>query len=413
MIKKRILLTIISLFIITSSTQVNAQVSRSDYCASLGYSKIHKVGWTEWLGSANPRARNAEQNDFWFKNYLDLGGDNEELDNMHKVPNPLDNSEEVFRVTQRKGKNYGVASRMRSLFKTDTNEVCMAYKIYYPTDFEFGDTERKGNASYSKKGSKILGLVGTDQNHNFDKNYGCHSWEMMNAFTYRLQLDWFGRIDNYVFYRDDGGCGKRISTDYIMPKGKWVQIEQLASIGSTETSGRFELWIDGEKISEGSGYDFGGTRDAYIGGIMQNIFFGGDGVDTASRKDEFTYLKDIELHFGEKGTNAVDVEIVSTRQRVYDVMQNFNEAHIKFLDGKLDLPNPLPLKLEDIELADASSQPANMDIFPSGGDGNIDNQDITSFNQLFSSGQSLLDFDRDGNVTIYDLSLLIYNVIKG
>ena len=425
--KKVILIIILTFGILSSAVaSVDAQVvSNSAHCKTLGFSKIHKVGWTEWLGSANPRARSDADNDFWTPKYTESGL-SPELDNMHKVADPDGSNQDVFRVTHREGHNYGVVNKIRSLHEAndEANEMCLAYKVFWPENFYFGDS------SNGKYGSKVLGIAGTDQNHDYENIWGCISKDKITAFSYRLHLDKDGQIDNYLYHRGkSSSCGDRFGTGYSVAnrKGEWVQIEQYVYIGKGSDTGRFELWIDGDieypkndsEKAKASGFDFGGTRDAYAGGITMSAFFGGQGPGSYSIKDEYTYYKDVEMHFGNRNTPANQVELVSTKQRVHDVLQIVAKGTADAMRARgKETEWPIALTPEDVELYDEDTggnngnQGNSLDVAPNGGDGKIDFQDFLVVRSGFAQALNTLDFDNNGVVNIHDFSLLISGILE-
>ena len=433
-----LLIILLSIFFYYSSAEVSAQVtSNSSHCKSEGYGKIYKVGWTEWEFTANAGSRSEEQNNKYWPGY------GAGLDNIHKVADPLDNTKEAYRITHRKGYNYGASSKIRSLFRTyedkntvntETNDVCLAYKVYWPENFEFGDPVGRDSAKFGKDGSKVLGIAGTDQNHEFDNIWGCVDADKITAFSYRLHVSRYGEVENYIYHKNKGsiGCGERFGTGYYLldsdnsvdRRGEWVQVEQVARVGRTTTSGEIELWINGNKVfptnsqqaSQATGYDFGGADGAYAGGITLTAFFGGNGEGSYSNKDEYTYYRDVELHYGPKDTPANQVQLTSTRQRVYDVIQEVNRVNAAYIAGRGGyLPHPADIDINDIELADESSNSSpikSFDVSPSGGDGKIDGADYAFATTGFSQAANVLDFNSDGKINIFDISALITKILE-
>lgn len=149
------------------------------------------------------------------------------------------------------------------------DQVCLSYKIRFPSDFDF------------VKGGKLPGLYGGEAPSGGDQVDG------ESGFSMRLMWreEGEGELYPYVVGFEGASVGRGFWT---FPVGQWVTLEQEVVLNDPEQeNGIARLWVDGRPVLEQQNMVFRTTPDITIDGLMFSTFFGGTGEGWLTPRDQY------------------------------------------------------------------------------------------------------------------------------
>ncbi|GGX95211.1 hypothetical protein GCM10007160_23450 [Litchfieldella qijiaojingensis] len=148
---------------------------------------------------------------------------------------------------------------------------CLQYRVRFESGFDF------------VKGGKLPGLYGGEAPSGGTNANGENGFSM--RFMWRE--DGQGELYEYVVNQDDkygSSVGRGL---WHFPPGRWVTVEQEVILNTPgQEDGVARVWIDGQPILEQNGIVYRTTDDVRIDGLMFSTFFGGDGSEWRTPRDQ-------------------------------------------------------------------------------------------------------------------------------
>ncbi|MFC3283154.1 polysaccharide lyase [Litchfieldella rifensis] len=150
---------------------------------------------------------------------------------------------------------------------------CLQYRVRFEPGFDF------------VKGGKLPGLYGGEGPS------GGTAADGENGFSMRFMWreDGQGELYEYVVNQDEeedygASVGRGL---WHFPTGRWVTIEQEIILNDPDQeNGVARVWIDGAPMLEQNGIVYRTTDSVTIDGLMFSSFFGGDGEEWRTPRDQ-------------------------------------------------------------------------------------------------------------------------------
>lgn len=152
-----------------------------------------------------------------------------------------------------------------------SDRACLQYKVRFEPGFDF------------VKGGKLPGLYGGEAPSGGTEADG------ENGFSIRFMWREGGQGELYEYVvNTDEDYGASIGRGlWHFPTGQWVTIEQEIILNTPDQEdGVARVWIDGRPILEQQGIVYRTTENVTIDGLMFSTFFGGDGEDWRTPRDQ-------------------------------------------------------------------------------------------------------------------------------
>lgn len=156
---------------------------------------------------------------------------------------------------------------------TASDRGCLQYRVRFEPGFDF------------VKGGKLPGLYGGEAPS------GGTAADGENGFSMRFMWreDGQGELYEYVVnHDDDEDYGVSVGRGlWRFPVGRWVTIEQEVILNDPgQNNGVARVWIDGAPVLEQNGIVYRTTDSLTIDGLMFSTFFGGDGEEWRTPRDQ-------------------------------------------------------------------------------------------------------------------------------
>lgn len=162
-----------------------------------------------------------------------------------------------------------------------TDRACLAYKVRFPAGFDW------------VKGGKLPGLYGGKAPSGGKKVTGRNGFSM--RFMWREEGK--GELYEYIVNKDEKyglSVGRGLWT---FPTGRWVEVQQEIILNDPdEPDGIARVWIDGRPIFEQNDIVYRTTDDLHLTGLMFSTFFGGNGEEWRTPRDQTADFGDFRLY---------------------------------------------------------------------------------------------------------------------
>lgn len=159
--------------------------------------------------------------------------------------------------------------------------ACLQYKVRFEPGFDF------------VKGGKLPGLYGGTAPSGGDDVSGEDGFSM--RFMWRE--DGQGELYEYVVGMDED-YGQSVGRGmWTFATGEWVTIEQEIILNDPdEKNGVARVWINGEPILEQRNIVYRTRSDIFVDGLMFSSFFGGNGKEWRTPRDQFADFADFRFY---------------------------------------------------------------------------------------------------------------------
>lgn len=156
--------------------------------------------------------------------------------------------------------------------------ACLSYKVRFESGFDF------------VKGGKLPGLYGGDAPSGGDDVDGENGFSMRLMWREQGQ----GELYPYVVGLEGVSVGRGAWT---FPSGEWVSVEQELILNEPgQANGVARLWIDGRAVLEQRDIVYRTTGDVTIDGLMFSTFFGGNGKEWRTPRDQHADFADFRFY---------------------------------------------------------------------------------------------------------------------
>ncbi|WP_227370173.1 polysaccharide lyase [Halomonas sp. M20] len=159
--------------------------------------------------------------------------------------------------------------------------ACLRYKIRFEPGFDF------------VKGGKLPGLYGGDAPSGGEEVTGYNGFSM--RFMWRENGQ--GELYEYIANSDEEYGLSVGRGDWYFPTGRWVTVEQELILNDPDReNGIARVWIDGQPILEQQNIVYRRTGDLTIDGVMFSTFFGGNGKEWRTPRDQIADFGAFEIY---------------------------------------------------------------------------------------------------------------------
>ena len=160
-------------------------------------------------------------------------------------------------------------------------QACLTYQVRFEPGFNF------------VKGGKLPGLFGGEAPSGGEKVDGENGFSM--RFMWREAGQ--GELYEYVVNKDQeygASVGRGL---WSFPTGEWVTIEQELVLNTPgEKDGLARVWINGVPVLEQGNIVYRTTDELTIDGLMFSTFFGGNGKDWRTPRDQYADFADFRFY---------------------------------------------------------------------------------------------------------------------
>ncbi|PMR78237.1 hypothetical protein C1H70_15830 [Halomonas urumqiensis] len=156
--------------------------------------------------------------------------------------------------------------------------ACLSYQVRFESGFDF------------VKGGKLPGLYGGDSPSGGDKVDGESGFSMRLMWREQGQ----GELYPYVVGLEGVSVGRG---NWTFPTGEWISVEQELILNDPdEANGVARLWIDGRPVLEQRDIVYRTTPELTIDGLMFSTFFGGNGKEWRTPRDQHADFADFRFY---------------------------------------------------------------------------------------------------------------------
>lgn len=162
-----------------------------------------------------------------------------------------------------------------------SERACLSYKVRFPHGFDW------------VKGGKLPGLYGGKAPSGGKEVTGKNGFSM--RFMWRE--DGQGELYEYIVNKD-AKYGLSVGRGlWTFPTGRWVQVEQEIVLNDPdEADGIARVWIDGRPVFEQRDIVYRTVDELHLTGLMFSTFFGGNGKDWRTPRDQTVDFGDFRLY---------------------------------------------------------------------------------------------------------------------
>nr|WP_299242380.1 hypothetical protein [uncultured Halomonas sp.] len=159
--------------------------------------------------------------------------------------------------------------------------ACLRYKIRFEPGFDF------------VKGGKLPGLYGGGAPSGGEEVSGEGGFSM--RFMWRENGQ--GELYEYIVNMDQEYGLSVGRGEWYFPTGQWVTVEQELILNDPDReNGIARVWIDGQPILEQQNIVYRRTDDVTIDGVMFSTFFGGNGEEWRTPRDQVADFGAFEIY---------------------------------------------------------------------------------------------------------------------
>lgn len=194
---------------------------------------------------------------------------------LNIVPDPLDSTRHVLRVTYRAGQIGGrSAMTFDAPLASGQADLWFQYRVMFDRDFTW------------IKGGKLPGLGGGTL------PTGCVEDGHFHGFTTRLMWREDGQAFSYLYYPGKRArCGDYAALAVSFQKGRWHTVLQHVVLNDPgQSNGALEQYLDGALVLRLRQQMWRERTDVDIDGIKMDTFFGGSTLNWAPAADQFVYF---------------------------------------------------------------------------------------------------------------------------